>query len=446
MKSGNLKEMIMSEADPLSEIVACLKRQDLSAATAACREALTLHASNPRAWHLSGIVHAQQAQFEQAVECFQQATALDTSNSLYPYNLALAYKELNRREESLAAYREAIARRPDFLEARNNLANALVQERNSEAAILAFRELVEMFPDHADGHYNLANLLQDTGKFEESITLYRRTLELDPEHSAAWENLGRAYTDEGLAEEAQQVWHAWLERAPDNAVARHMVASTSGQSSVERCADDYVRETFNEDFAKNFDSQLARLGYQAPQLVSDAVACFSQLSTGAEVLDAGCGTGLCGPLIRQRARRLIGIDLSGDMLSEARKRNVYDELIEVEITHYLKEHPDSVDLIVCADTFCYFGKLTEVFAAAAASLRNGGCLAFTVENCVEPQPLGYQLKQHGRFCHTEHYVRQELERTGFIISDLQQATLRRERGVAVEGLVVSALLKNSAAS
>jgi predicted TPR repeat methyltransferase len=130
------------------------------------------------------------------------------------------------------------------------------------------------------------------------------------------------------------------------------------------------------------------------------------------------------------------------MLTEARKRNIYDELIEVEITQYLGAHPSSVDLVVCADTFCYFGKLTEVFAAAAASLRSGGCLVFTVENCVEPQPLGYQLKRHGRFCHTEEYVRQELERTGFVVHDLQLATLRRERGVAVEGLVVSAWLPN----
>jgi len=432
----------MSEADPLSEIVACLKRQDLSAAAAACREALTLHASNPRAWHLSGIVHAQQAQFEQAVECFQQATDLDTSNSLYPYNLALAYKELERCKESMDAYREAIARRPDFLEARNNLANALVQERNSEAAILAFRELVAMFPEHADAHYNLANLLQDTGKFEESLAAYRRTLELDPDHSAAWENLGRAYTDEGLNEEAHQVWQAWLERAPNNAIARHMVASTSGQASVERCADDCVRETFNEDFAKNFDSQLARLGYQAPQLVSDAVASCPQWADGADVLDAGCGTGLCGPLVRQRARRLIGIDLSPDMLAEARKRNIYDELIEAEITQYLQTHPNSVDLIVCADTFCYFGKLTEVFAAAATSLRSGGCLVFTVEKNALPQPSGYRLMQNGRFCHTEEYVRQELEQTGFTIQDVRQATLRKERGIGVEGMVVSAWLPN----
>ena len=38
------------------------------------------------------------------------------------------------------------------------------------------------------------------------------------------------------------------------------------------------------------------------------------------MLDAGCGTGLCGPLIAPHARRLVGVDLSGQMLAHARER------------------------------------------------------------------------------------------------------------------------------
>ncbi len=431
----------MSEADPLSELVDCVKRQDLDDALVASREALNRNASNPRAWLLSGVMHAQRSEFERAVECFQQACELDNANPLCFYNLGLAYKELGRLEQSIAAYRRAIALNDHFLEARNNLATALMQNNANQEAIMAFRELVNLFPDSADSHYNLANLLQDTGNFEESIECYQRTLQLDPDHSAARENLGRAYTDQGLQAEAQQVWQAWLEREPNNAVAKHMVASTSGQTPVERCEDDYVRETFNQDFAKNFDSQLTRLGYQAPQLVSDALNAVAHDLVGADVLDAGCGTGLCGPFVRKMARRLVGIDLSSDMLEEARKRGGYDELIECEMTGYLSAHSEAFDVIVCADTLCYFGNLQTVLAAAGGSLRPGGQLVFTVEDMGQPNDLGYQLKLHGRFCHTEEYVRKTLAEADFAVEAISHANLRKERGKPVAGLVVTASRK-----
>ena len=49
-----------------------------------------------------------------------------------------------------------------------------------------------------------------------------------------------------------------------------------------------------------------------------------------DILDAGCGTGLCAPLLKPYARVLAGIDLSGGMLVRARARGIYDELIEGE--------------------------------------------------------------------------------------------------------------------
>ena len=40
-----------------------------------------------------------------------------------------------------------------------------------------------------------------------------------------------------------------------------------------------------------------------------------------DILDAGCGTGLCGPLLAPYARRLVGVDLSDGMLKHAREKN-----------------------------------------------------------------------------------------------------------------------------
>lgn len=428
----------MREADPLAEIMTYLNLGDLPGAEAACKQALSQYPDNPRGWHLSGIVQAQQGRYEQAVECFQQAICLSPSQALYPFNLALACMALERTDEAIAAYRTAVELKPDFLEARNNLANALQREGNSEAAVTAFEELVARFPENANSHFNLANLLQDTGKFEPAVEHYLKTIQLDPNHSAARENLGRAYTDEGLLTAALEVWQTWLAHEPDNAVAKHMVASATGQTPPPRCDDDYVRETFNQDFAKNFDRQLARLNYQAPQLVSQALATAAPQQIHADLLDAGCGTGLCGPLVRDQAKRLTGVDLSADMLAQARKRNVYDELVEEELTLYLRQHQQAFDAILCADTLCYFGDLHDVLAAAGQSIRDQGWLVFTVEHASDTPDSGFQLKPHGRFCHTREYVQAVLQTTGFTVQDVLQTTLRKERGCPVVGLVFTA--------
>ena len=87
---------------------------------------------------------------------------------------------------------------------------------------------------------------------------------------------------------------------------------------------------------------LARLGYAAPQLLTAALAEF--IPFGEErlaVLDAGVGTGLCGPLLRSSARQLVGVDLSAGMLAKARERNVYDELHEGELVAFMRAHPPS---------------------------------------------------------------------------------------------------------
>ena len=105
-------------------------------------------------------------------------------------------------------------------------------------------------------------------------------------------------------------------------------------------------------------------------------------SKSLDVLDAGCGTGLCGPLIAPYARRLVGVDLSARMLAQAKTKNVYDELVKCELTAYLRDSPGAFDAIVSADTLVYFGPLQDVVAASARALRPGGRLIFTVEEMI----------------------------------------------------------------
>ena len=202
---------------------------------------------------------------------------------------------------------------------------------------------------------------------------------LRPKHPEARRLLALAHYTLGEVDKAIDIFDEWLREEPDDPIARHMLAACSGRDVPERASDAFIETTF-DSFAASFDAKLASLAYRAPALVAEMLAHAGvDASRSLDVVDAGCGTGLCGPLVAPYARRLVGVDLSEAMLARARERNVYDELAKRELTAYLQDSPGSFDVIVSADTLVYFGALDAVTAAAANALRPGGVLVFTVE-------------------------------------------------------------------
>jgi predicted TPR repeat methyltransferase len=129
------------------------------------------------------------------------------------------------------------------------------------------------------------------------------------------------------------------------------------------------------------------------------------------------------------------------MLTKARNKGVYHELVKAELTAYLGATSQRWDAIVCADTLCYFGALDEVVVAARDALRPGGQFLFTVEACTGPAPAaGYSLAQHGRYSHTRPYLESVLAAAG-LGAEFVAAELRMESGVPVAGCAVRASLE-----
>ena len=158
-----------------------------------------------------------------------------------------------------------------------------------------------------------------------------------------------------------------------------------------------------------------------------------------EVADLGCGTGLCAPHLRPWARRLVGVDLSAGMLAQAQRRKLYDELLQTELTAFLRAHPGRFDVLVCADTFIYIGPLHDVAAAAASALRPGACLAFSTESLPDDAPYPLQLRASGRYAHRADHVHAACAMAGLQLAPLQPLVLRLEAGQAVAGCLGLAL-------
>jgi len=136
-----------------------------------------------------------------------------------------------------------------------------------------------------------------------------------------------------------------------------------------------------DGWADRYDRELLEdWGYTSPQkavqLLLDAMG-----SPELTVLDAGCGTGLVGVLLKEAGMSsLTGIDYSPGMLAEAGKKGVYDALHTMDMNLPLTLPSDSFDAVTCIGTFTSTHVKPEAVKELARVTRSGGVLVFTVRD------------------------------------------------------------------
>jgi predicted TPR repeat methyltransferase len=399
---------------------------------------LGLVPNHPDALHFMGVLAHDQGCDEEAIRLMSYSVVLVPDHAGFRSNLGNLLLDNERFEEAEREYRHALALDPDRPDALNNYAVLCKGLGRYEEAERSLLRAIELAPDFTDARNNLAGLYFRQGRFDESLEQAREALDRAPKDARTHEMRGYVYSRLGRFDEAAKVYREWLEDEPDNPKALHHLAACTGQGVPIRASDAYVQYVF-DSFSKSFDSKLAMLGYRAPTLVAGAVSdCLEASASGLDVLDAGCGTGLCAALLKPFAGRLTGIDLSQGMLAKARGRGLYDRLHQAELTAYMQQHPAQYDVVVSADTLVYFGALDEVVLAAAQALRSGGHLCFTVETLATGDMGDYRLQHHGRYAHSKAYLEAMLDRAGFAVLKLDLEVLRSEGGEPVAGWLVLA--------
>lgn len=133
----------------------------------------------------------------------------------------------------------------------------------------------------------------------------------------------------------------------------------------------YQRNASNYDLAVKFFYPL--IGLHIDEYRRCAVE-YLNLQPGDTVVDIGCGTGLCFPLIMNRIGpngHLIGVDISSEMLSRANKMvenagwtNI--QLIHSDIAKY--EFPDGINGVISTGVFGYIKERRKVIERVSKAL------------------------------------------------------------------------------
>lgn len=403
------------------------------------RDVLAAAPQHPDALHFMGVLKHQRGDAAAAIELIRQAIAIAPAHADAHNNLGNVLREAGRPEEARDAYERALELNSAHVPALSNLGLVLRSLGHWEAAIASLERARALAPQDPNVLVNLGNVYRQRKRFSDAVVMFREAIAAQPYDGEAYRCL--AFTLYAMNErtEAVTLLQQWLTVDPDNPTARHLIAAYTEEDLPDRASDPYVRQIF-DSFAPSFDAVLGGLAYRAPQLVAERVAALlGPAEASLVVLDAGCGTGLCAPLLKPYARRLVGVDLSPGMLEKAQLTGLYDELAEGELTAFMVARAAAFDLIISADTFCYFGALPPLFRAAAQALRPGGRLVFTLERAEEEvTDRPFVLNIHGRYAHAEAVVREALGTAGFAEVSIANGILRKERLDDVAGLIVSA--------
>lgn len=136
-------------------------------------------------------------------------------------------------------------------------------------------------------------------------------------------------------------------------------------------------ETYYDDWADGYDDTLQSWQYSAPD--DTATLLEPHLTAGARILDVGCGTGLLGSALCNRADvTLHGLDISSASLELAATRGIYQHLVQ----HDLQEIPlpvadDGYDIAASVGVLTYIADAEMLLRDLCRAVRSGGVIAFT---------------------------------------------------------------------
>lgn len=404
------------------------------------REVLAQDPVQAIALHYLGIFLHQNGEHEEGVQNIRLSCALQPDNAGWYNDLGNVLFALREFEDATEAYQSSLE-----IDARdhvvwNNLGSSQMQHNDTEGAIQSFKQAVELAPDFGPALIHLGNIYEAAGDKMACSHYQCRAFVLPPLEGKSKEMLGISFYFLGRLEEAADIYRAWMDEEPGNPIASHMYAACSQVEVPMRASDHYVEKHFDR-YAETFNANLVdRLAYRGPELIGKALATVATGNKQFKVLDIGCGTGLCAPVVAPYAHEIIGVDLSGKMLEQAQLRGGYDQLIKQEITEYMAAQQGMFDLVLSADTMIYFGHLEQVFQAVAGALRNGGYFIFTVEAVMELDrfTVGYQLHPSGRYRHSAAYVRLALAKAGLVEIGMTEEILREEIREPVTGMLIVA--------
>ncbi|MBA3597126.1 MAG: methyltransferase domain-containing protein [Methylibium sp.] len=372
--------------------------------------------------------------FADAEQHFLASLALVPGRLTTLVNLAATRLALSRPQEALAAADQVLAVEPENRDAWIHRASALGDLGRHEEALAGFEKLLALDGALGEGWLRHGQTLQSLNRHDEALVSYERALAIDPKLARAWSNLGGILREARRLDEAAHAYEQAIAHGGNAELNGYYLASIRGRNTPTTAPKRYVQPLFDE-YAGEFDEHLVQvLHYRAHKVLVGHLQGLN-VRRFRSALDLGCGTGLCGPLVKPLAERLAGVDLSDRMLDKARALGLYERLVHADITDYLNTTDERFDLVLAADVFIYIGDLAPVFAAVHRVMESAGVFCFSAE-LTSSESHDFELLPSLRYAQSERYVRELAARHGFEVARLLREPVREDQRQSIDGMFV----------
>ncbi len=155
-----------------------------------------------------------------------------------------------------------------------------------------------------------------------------------------------------------------------------MAEKSKGQSLLEnayKLATPDDNKVYYDEFASSYDAEFASaLGWHYPKAIASI---FRNKATQQDrpIADIGCGTGLVAEALGCSPQDIDGIDISDQMLRDAKEKALYRATIKADLTGSLNAIKNDYGAIVSAGTFTT-GHLGPQALAALLDIAKSGAL------------------------------------------------------------------------
>ena len=257
--------------------------------------------------------------------------------------------------------------------------------------------------------------------YRDALIRFRVTLWLSPAFVEAWHNLGVCYLQLRQKPKAANAFRKALALRPGHEESLYLLATLGAEFLPPERQPQVMPLAMVTRFftaAAPFYQELeTKNRYGAPQILEQKLLPLLPASSGLNVADLGAGIGLVAMPWRAKSARLVAVDVTPAMLSEAANMKVgdvplFDALLEGNLLQPEKISipPASLDLALLVNVAQFIGELRTPLTAITGWLKPGGVLALT----VDPFPgEGFGINpKTSRFGHSAQYLKKLADMLG----------------------------------
>ncbi|WCR57574.1 methyltransferase [Wolbachia endosymbiont of Ctenocephalides felis wCfeJ] len=254
-----------------------------------------------------------------------------------------------------------------------------------------------------------------------------------------WYNIGRCHFAMGNTNKAYTYLTKTLKLDNDYEEASYYIKKMTNLAPIIKLPTNLIKQYFDYTGEYFVEHWLIAKQYRGHELIHTAITKIFDDSTSAlDILDLGCGTGICGHFLKINniGSRIIGVDISNRMLNIARGcfikgKPVYNELIHMEMTDFLKQEKNYLyDVIIFAEVLHYLHDFQAELELAKKSMSKKGAIICLIRR---KEGGGIDFVNKGDyFRHSESYVQRVAKEINMQISYISYCKIY---GSQVDGIL-----------